>query len=146
MTFNGHIESFAGLPVVDFDPGAVSEVSDPAAVAWRVAVEYEDEAEVFLAALDALIGAVGPSVTALIIGEWGTAYEEPPPIDALVERAGALPNLRALFLGEMTFEECEVSWITVGDPSKLLAAWPGLAHLWCRGSHEFTPVTSPVLE
>jgi hypothetical protein len=144
MTFNDHVETFAGLPVVAFD--GASAVADPAAVAWRLAVDYEDDAEVFLAALDGLIAAVGPAVTALVVGEWGTAYEEPPPIEALVARAGSLPNLRALFLGEMTFEECEVSWITSDDPTKLLAAWPGLVHLWNRGSAGFTAVASPVLE
>lgn len=146
MTFNGHVETFAGLPVVGFDPDTVAGVADPAAVAWRLAVEYEDEAEVFLASLDALVAAVGPAVTALVVGEWGTAYEEPPPLDELVARAGALPDLRALFLGEMTFDECEVSWITTDDPAKLLTAWPGLVHLWSRGSTHFSPVTSPVLE
>jgi hypothetical protein len=146
MTFNDHVETFAGLPVVEFDAADVPEVADPAAVAWRLSVEYEDEAEVFLQALDGLIAAFGPSVTALVVGQWGTAYEEPPPVEEIVARAGSLPNLRALFLGEMTFEECEVSWINQDDVTKFLAAFPGLVHMSNRGSTGFTAVTSAVLE
>jgi hypothetical protein len=146
MTFNEHVQTFAGLPVVPFEVGEPPDVSDPAAVAWRLSVEYEDEEEQFLAALDGLIAAHGPAVTALVVGEWGTAYEEPAPVAAIAARAGSLPNLRALFLGEMTFDECEVSWITSGDPSELLSAYPALVRLWNRGSTDFTAVTSPVLE
>jgi hypothetical protein len=146
MTFNDHVETFAGLPVVEFDAENVPEVADPAAVAWRLSVDYEDEADVFLAALDGLIAAFGPAVAALVVGQWGTAYEEPPPVEEMVARAGSLPNLRALFLGEMTFEECEVSWIGQDDVTRFLTAFPRLTHLSNRGSTDFTAVTSPVLE
>jgi hypothetical protein len=146
MTFNEHMETFAGLPVVEFDAGNVPEVVDPGGVAWRLSVDYEDEAEVFLAALDALIAAFGPAVTTLVIGQWGTAYEDPPPVEEIVARAGSLPKLEALFVGEMTFEECEVSWIGQDDLSKFLVAFPRITHLSNRGSTGFTAVSSPVLE
>jgi hypothetical protein len=146
MTFNEHVETFAGLPVVGFTTGEAPTVADPAAVAWRLAVEFDDGEEEFLRELDGLIDAVGPSVTALVVGEWGSAYEEEPPLGALVERATALPRLRALFLGDLVYEECEVSWITQDDPTRLFAAYPGLTHLQNRGSTGFTAVTNPVLE
>jgi hypothetical protein len=44
-----------------------------------------------------------------------------------------LPNLRAIFLGEMISEECEISWINHEDVSPLLAVYPALEHLRIRG-------------
>src|SRR5262249_46830141 len=44
------------------------------------------------------------------------------------------PELRALFLGDIISEECEVSWIRQGDVSPLLAAFPRLEHFKVRGS------------
>lgn len=134
MTINDHVETFAGLPVVVWD----DEVSppDPAAVAWRVdAGEFDAEDEEFAAFFERLLdrtGEAGP--TALIIGDWGDAYEEPFPADLLIRNAARLPRLRALFLGEMTFEQCEISWIQQGDITPLLTAFPALEHLWVRGA------------
>jgi hypothetical protein len=44
-----------------------------------------------------------------------------------------LTNLRALFLGEMTSEECEISWIQQSDVTPLLRAFPRLEVLRVRG-------------
>ena len=53
--------------------------------------------------------------------------------DLLVENAAKLPNLKALFLGDVTSEDCEVSWLEMGDISKLWAALPRLETFWIRG-------------
>ncbi|GAA5193934.1 hypothetical protein GCM10023322_57060 [Rugosimonospora acidiphila] len=142
VSISDHVSSFAGLPVVNFelpdeDDDELPEPlpDDPASVAWRLALEdFEADAADFGELVEGWLERVpGDSVRALIIGNWGSAYEEAPPIDLLTALAPRLPGLRALFLGEMTFEECEISWICHRDITPLLAAWPGLEVLRVRG-------------
>ncbi len=75
-------------------------------------------------------------VTELIIGDWGGAFEEEcqPVIDGIIENAGQFSHVEKLFIGDMNYEECEVSWIMQGDYSKLWAALPCLKELTIKGS------------
>ena len=108
---NDHIDSFAGLPIFEFDPDGTPP-ENPSAVAIRLSTGFE-ESEQFQTKWDALFAAdwVG-QIQALVIGEWGDAYESSVPVESLVERAAAMPGLRALFLGELIGEESEISWIS----------------------------------
>ena len=134
MTINDHLTRFGGLPVVahDAEPGP----ADPAAVAWRIEMEdFEADPADFASAFEELLQRTGPAgPTALILGEWGSAYDTPAPLDLLIRSADRLGGLRALFLGEMTSEQCEISWIHQGDITGVLQAFPALEHLWVRGS------------
>ncbi|MFE4518520.1 STM4015 family protein, partial [Kitasatospora sp. NPDC056783] len=85
------------------------------------------------------LGAVDTTrVSALVIGRWSP--DEPDsfrgPMEAIIAAAGRLPALRALFVGDITFEECEISWIQQCDVTPLLAAFPRLAELVVRGASE----------
>lgn len=132
---SSHVSSFVGLPVVPFTPG-MSLPDDPSAVAWRLEVEEHDaEPEEFAGLVRALREQVPPdAVRALVIGEWGEAYERPLPVETLVEAAGEWTGLRAVFLADLTYEQCEISWLTHGDITPLLAAYPSLGVLWVRGA------------
>ncbi len=140
MSFYNRTEYFAGLPVVSFEERDRERdgVADPAAVAWRLSMDYSDRR--FDAEFDRFVAEFGKTATALVLGEWGSCNTEPPPVDLLVARAGDLQNLRALFIGDITPDECEVSWLQTADPAPLLKAWPGLTHLRVRGSTDFSPV------
>ncbi|CAM4443625.1 STM4015 family protein [Paenibacillus typhae] len=74
-------------------------------------------------------------LTSLIIGDWGQAYENSSDevVEALVKHSGSFPALRKLFIGDMSFEECEISWITQTDLSPLLPAYPELQSLTIQG-------------
>ncbi|WP_432828343.1 STM4015 family protein [Dactylosporangium sp. CA-092794] len=138
MTNGSNITSFAGLPVQRFNPGPGGrrEAARRAgqAVAWRIESGYGD-GEGVRAAFDGLLDTVGgATVRALVIGQWGDPFEDPPPLDMLTGARDRLPNLRALFIGEMTAEECEISWIKHDDVAPLLAAFPALEVLWIRGA------------
>ncbi|GIF16809.1 STM4015 family protein [Actinoplanes teichomyceticus] len=142
MTFNSSAETFAGLPVVEFPAeGPLPAVTGP--VAWRIAdpeVEDDDEDQVsaeFTALLDRFVDQAGADTTALVVGSWGYAALNVAPIGHLCALAPRLPRLRALFLGDITFDECEISWMKVGDVSPLLAAFPALQVLWVRGGEDF---------
>lgn len=77
-----------------------------------------------------------PGLTELIIGDWGGAYEDgcQAIIDGIVENKERFAHIEKLFIGDMGFEECEVSWIMQGDYSELWAALPQLKGLTIKGS------------
>jgi hypothetical protein len=135
VTIGTHISEFAGLPVTEFDPDGELP-ADPAAVAWRIeAPDFESPPEELGQLAAQLVDRVpAGAVRALVVGEWGSAYETPPPLDLLVSLAPKLPGLRALFLGEMIGEQCEISWIHHDDITPLLAAYPALEVLRVRGA------------
>ncbi|WFE29176.1 STM4015 family protein [Solwaraspora sp. WMMD791] len=134
MTINEHITHFAGLPVVTFDPA--TPPADPAAkVAWRLHVEDDHAGDVFAVLVASWLDTVDPaSVQALVVGDWGEAWETDFPVQVLVDAAPRLTNLRAVFVGEMTFDECEMSWIQQPDITPLLTAYPALEVLRVRGA------------
>jgi hypothetical protein len=134
MTIHAHVESFAGLPVREHDPEA--GLDDPAGSAYRLSVEYDDEEE-FMEVLARFLEetAVG-EVRGLVIGAW--QWDDPgassgPIVEALVAARESLPNLRALFLGDIIAEENEISWIVQSDVTPLFDAFPELEHFRVRG-------------
>lgn len=76
------------------------------------------------------------ALTSLIIGDWGAAYEESPDefLPTLIEASSSFPNLRKLFIGDMSFEECEVSWINQSNLGPLLSAYPQIETFIIKGS------------
>lgn len=90
-------------------------------------------------------------VTALVIGAWGNAYLDDDAsmvVEALVEEADRLPNLKALFIGDITVEESEISWIKQADLHSLWTAYPNLEHLQVRGTEglSLAPLNLPRLK
>jgi len=133
VTINFYLETFAGLPVVAWDDE--KDPADPAAVAWRIDMEFEADAEELRAAFERVLERTGPAgPTALIVGEWSEAFEETFPFDLLLGNTERLRALRSLFIGEMGSEQCEISWITQADYAPLLEAFPALERLWIRGA------------
>ncbi|WP_243709348.1 STM4015 family protein [Micromonospora sp. 15K316] len=122
-------------------------------VSWHFSRwDFDDDAEdvlseEFQVAFEEFVAQAGPRVESLVVGAWGYAAFNPAPIAQLCAAAPRLPALRALFLGDMTSEECEVSWMKVGDVSQLLAAFPSLEVLRVRGGEDFrfSPVRHPRL-
>ncbi|WP_405019208.1 STM4015 family protein [Kitasatospora sp. NBC_00070] len=136
MAISKHIEDFHGLPVFDFPGPEGGALPAPESVAWRVQVEYDGGSD-FAAAWAAFLAAVEVErVRALVIGPWWEDEYElvEPVITALTGSAARLGGLRALFLGEVTFEECEISWLQLGDVTPLLESFPALEELVVRGA------------
>lgn len=132
---HSHVSSFAGLPVLPFTPG-MALPEDPSAVAWRLEVEdSEAEPKEFAGLVRAMLDEVPhEAVRAVVVGEWGEAYDRALPVDLLVDAARRWPRLRAVFLADLLSEQCEISWLTHGDVTALLAACPALEVLWIRGT------------
>ena len=139
MTIGEHITEFAGILVADYDPQVGLDA--PSERAYRISVDWEahEEGKEFSDLFGPLLeeATVG-ELTALIIGDWGGTGEgndAAPVVEALVAASERLPKLRALFLGEITYEESEISWINQTDVGPLFAAFPQLVELRIRGGN-----------
>jgi hypothetical protein len=142
MTIDEHITTFAGLPVKKFK-ATMDPPDDPGGCAWRLTTNYDGGSARFKKRFEALVNAPwAGQVQAIVIGEWGESNDEGPPIGKLAQAADRFTSLRAIFLGEMTGEENEVSWINQSDVAPLLAAYPGLEVLRVRGGEglEISPL------
>lgn len=141
------LTTFHGLPVfpfpfgepADLEPGGIPE--DVESWAWRVGCADYDSAPgdriwaLFLASVDTT------RVKALTLSGWDP--DEPmhgwdDVRDALLAAADRFPNLEALFLGDLSSEQTEVSWIEQTDPGPLLAAFPNLLAFGMRGASSLT--------
>lgn len=133
MTISNETETFFDKPLRVYESGTAPDIGK---YVYRLALEYDDSRQMpdlideFLAQVDMR------QLDALVIGMWAEPYEGS--ADALIarlaERAAQLPALRALFIGDMTYEECEISWIMQGNYAPLLAAFPQLEVLRIRGA------------
>jgi hypothetical protein len=147
MGIYDHLRDLHGLPAFDF-PGPNAEPTDlpaPDAVAWRISSaidedsdewgpeDWDDEWE---AAFARFCSAVDTTrVRALIVGSWPEPWESSPDaaVSELLAARDRLRGLRALFLGDMTAYQCEISWIGQCDVTSLLSGFPDLEEFGVRG-------------
>ncbi|MEV4945276.1 STM4015 family protein [Streptomyces sp. NPDC053755] len=139
MTISTPLGELHGLPVFDFpSPDSTAALPDAASVAWRVSAPTYSEPgdERWEAIFDRFLATVDAGrVRALVVGGWDEAYDtsSAPVVTALIGADNRLTALEAVFLGDMTFEDCEISWIQQTDVTPLLAAYPGLREFGVRG-------------
>ncbi|GII27924.1 STM4015 family protein [Planotetraspora mira] len=148
----GYRDRYADLPVAEFtgegDPGKLPEAGS---VAWRLAAEPYDAQEGAFAALFArfMEQVDTEPVRAIVVGGWENPYEvgSEVAIRPLADAAARFPALRALFVGALQSEQCEISWIQQSDVTPLLEAYPRLERLEVRGGTglEFNPVRHDAL-
>ncbi|PJK12712.1 hypothetical protein CO614_03985 [Lysobacteraceae bacterium NML120232] len=135
MTINDYSENFFGRKVINFSVGDTPQPAG-ADVVYRLVQDWE-ATETQSELLTEFFSKVPPaSVEALVIGAWFESYDSSPQeyLDGLIARRAELPNLKALFVGDMTYEDCEISWITQTSYNALLDAFPQLEVLRIRGS------------
>jgi hypothetical protein len=136
MSIEEHAVEFAGLPVRDYDPEV--GIDNPAGTIYRLSVGWDSEESItellarFLEEPD-----VGRS-PGIVIGAWhgddsGASSEEI--VEALVAARDQLPELDSIFLGDITREENEISWINQSDVTALFDAYPDLEHFRVRGGN-----------
>ncbi|WP_027482332.1 STM4015 family protein [Deinococcus pimensis] len=140
MTIGDHLETFAGYRVLPWEPG--DALADPATHIHRIALDYDEERS-WVEKFRTFLSQPGARDTrGLVVGVWHSEMVmDNPPVDvveAIVSARGELPNLRALFIGDITFEESEISWISQTDLSPILNAYPDLEHLGVRGGNDLS--------
>lgn len=81
-------------------------------------------------------------VPALVIGMWGFMPDAKADLDRIVAQLAAgrdrLRSLRALFLGDIIADECEISWLGGTNLAPIFQAYPELEQLWVRGADGLT--------
>jgi hypothetical protein len=137
MAIYEHLTEFYGKPVKDYDP---TEPLDNA-YAYRISEDYNDK-QAWLEKFNAFLADPQSSeVNSLLIGTWTQEMwdnNSASVVEALVTAHDRLPNLKALFLGEIVMEESEISWIHQSDVSPMLVAYPELEHFQVRGGNDLS--------
>lgn len=137
MSISEHVEEFAGLPVRGFVSG--EGLTDPGGTAYRLVLDYDDaQRGATFDSLwnDFLDDPASGQVVALVFGNWNQIETDTGAegiIAALAAAQDRLPALKALFIGDITSDECEISWIRQSDVTPVLDAFPSLEHLRVRG-------------
>lgn len=133
MTISDLTEFYRSKRVVEFKMGGKAAGID---AVYRLAQDYDSEESQEDLLADFFLKVPSESIEALVIGAWSNAAENGPDgfLDGLIANKDRLGKLRALFVGDMTFEECEISWIIQSDYKPLLDAFPQLESLRVRGS------------
>ena len=125
MTIYEHVTSLAGEPAKDWNPSKL----DPNHTTYRISLSYDDEGAQWTDRFAAFLDAVPTQrVKGLVVGAWEEMFEDGASakiVEALVVARDRLPNLRALFFGDIVSEECEISWIRQTDISALLRGYGG---------------------
>ena len=77
-----------------------------------------------------------PQLKYITIGAWGECFDSTPQviIDMIVKNKEKFAHIESLFIGDMDYEECEVSWIMQGNYGELFKALPNLKILKIKGS------------
>lgn len=146
MGFTRHRQTLAGLPVQLYDPKRKGKKPRrPCVYRLTCPQDYSEEGEFEGMAFSDLLDRFledhgGAKLKALVIGSWEASGDEDlfesaePVIEPTVAAASRMKNLKALFLGDIIQEECEVSWIRYGDISPLFGAFPKLEEFYLRGT------------
>ncbi len=143
MTISEHADVFHGCKVRCFEGPGDWEGPD---YAYRVSITWDDKPGTLQSRLEELAQCDGAdALSALVIGAWqgdDSSSSSQQIIGTTVGLRKKLPALKALFLGDITYEENEISWIEQSDVSPLLQAWPQLEVFRVRGGNslQLTPL------
>ncbi|KAB8143729.1 hypothetical protein F8S13_07410 [Chloroflexia bacterium SDU3-3] len=135
MTIYEHADTIDGLPVTEWNPDEPG--CDGVAYAIRIDYDQAEEGLTWVDVFASLLDSVpNEQIQGMVVGCWEEAFDNGASeaiVEALVSASERLPNLRALFFGDITGEECEISWIQQTDISPLFGALPKLEYLRVRG-------------
>lgn len=128
-----HKTSYAGYLIQQWNDGPLN---DPATTAYRMTLDY-DERDTWLSKFARFVSQPqAAEVEALVIGAWwGDEWRVPSErvVESFVMYHERLPRLKALFIGDVTYEECEMSWIDQSDMAPIFLTYPNLEHFGVRG-------------
>lgn len=128
---------FFNKKVLDYKPAiGIGKQS----VVYKLRKTWDDEAvtvEALIAQFCAEPNAA--EVTELVIGVWDLeSGSSDKTVATLVEHADKLPNLKALYFGDIDSEESELSWIENSNIRPILEAFPQLEHFQVKGGNKLS--------
>lgn len=125
--------TFAGKPITEFDgsfdPSTAVKVFTRSYHAKQPITDLLDQ----LAQLPA-----ADKMDTLVIGAWEDPYDKSADfiIKKLIEIKDKLPSLQHLFVGDMTYDESEISWINQGDYTNFWQHFPNLESFGVKGGNK----------
>lgn len=126
-------ETFAGLNIQAFS-SSLPTLNDKAI---RIAVDPDNNANPIVYQLDDILAhSDAAQLSHLVVGrwmEWSLGESSTEFVQELAKAAPKLPNLKGIFIGDVTAYEVELSWLNHGDLTPLLEAYPDLEILQVRG-------------
>ena len=141
MTVNSNLATFLSKQVVDYSIKV--GIQNPEKFAYRIRISYDDfeEGTTVLSLLDNFVkDAHVSSVSELIFGafDYESSDSTEGIVNKLVEYKNILKNLKAIFIGDITYEENEISWINQSNVRPVLEAYPQLEHFQIRGGQDLS--------
>lgn len=139
MPISYHLAYFNKKKTVPFD--TKKGIENPE-LAYRVFVDYDSE-QSFDDVLQSFCNdPKAGEVKQLVIGSW-TGEDEydkdsSEVVELLVENKDKLANLEALMIGDITYDENEISWIEQSDVNPIIEAFSKLKHLQLRGGNSLS--------
>jgi hypothetical protein len=136
-----HKTHFAGKTIIDWKPG--DPIPDPATTIPRISATdmwgQIDEAsgdENFRRFVGDPASKASSGLAFGLWDEWDATTEHylSHLLEPLLQHHDHFQHLTALFLGDISQEESEISWIELDDVSPLFTAYPQLEHLGIRGN------------
>ncbi|MBO0794924.1 MAG: hypothetical protein J2P36_28785, partial [Ktedonobacteraceae bacterium] len=148
MTIGDYATHFAGQPIINWnvdeeelDTG--QQELDPNTTVYRISVNSWESEISWSEAFAAFLNAPGAAkTTGLVIGTWDFepdiqqgGNEAARIVEALATARDRLPNLTAIFFGDILSLDSEISWIQQTDVSPLFEAYPALQEFRVRGGN-----------
>ncbi|MEH2201750.1 STM4015 family protein [Nostoc sp.] len=135
------VPQFANRQVVEFDANV--GIVEPVNNAYALRFDYENHENLPSKLSRLLQEPNADKLEALVFGLWAETSETDSSsiVQALVDAKKRLTNLKAVFSGDITSEDSEISWIQQSDISPILQAYPKLEILQIRGGDrlQFSP-------
>jgi hypothetical protein len=139
MTIGTNIDKFNGKKVVVYDPE--NGIQDTK-VAYKIFVDYDDfeKGKKIETLLETFSNDPKASqVTEIVIGCWSfESGDNTEVVEAFVKAKDKLSSLQYIFLGDITYEETEMSWIENSDVTPIFNAYPNLVHFQVRGGNNLS--------
>jgi hypothetical protein len=136
MTISDNLETFNGKTIVDY---SISEgIQDPDEAVYRLRLDYDDydKGKSITELIESFCNDPKAAlVQELVIGafDYENSIDSGDIVETLVKYKDSLSNLIALFIGDITYEEMEISWIKQSNMGPVLEAYPNLELFQVRG-------------
>jgi hypothetical protein len=141
MTVSSNLDTFLNKRVVDYS--TKDGIQNPEQFVYRIRISYDDfdNGITVLTLFDDFVkGPKAATVKEIIFGafDYESSNSTESIVNKLVEYKGILKNLKAIFIGDITYEENEISWINQSNVGPVLEAYPELEHFQVRGGTDLS--------
>lgn len=141
MTINSNLTTFLNKKVADYS--TKDGIQNPEQFVYRISISYDDfdNGTTILSLFDEFVkDPKASSVQEIIFGafDYESSDSTEGIVSKLVEHKNTLKQLKAIFIGDITYEENEISWINQSNVGLVLEAYPDMEHFQVRGGNDLS--------